>query len=697
MIKKLLILLALYIPLFAGTVQTDHAQVELISETGNIVPGQAFTVALHITHNDEWHTYWRNAGDAGIPTRFKWKLPDGFTAGPIEWPYPHRIMIADVANYGYEGDLYLLTEITPPSDLKPGQRVTIGLDATWLICRVECVPEGAELELTLPVGTETELNDETAEAFTATREKLPLVNSGWEVAFTGRTDTSLTSAITKPDWLDTFPGSVQFFPYDEGFIKNSAKQTFTPTDNGYNAELILDDFIVDEPDTLHGILVSETGWRGEGSEKAIEISVPLSVEEQASPAPGESNSLLLALIFAFAGGIMLNLMPCVLPVLSIKILGFAQQAGNDKKHILSHGIFFTVGVVASFLVLASLLLILREGGEQLGWGFQLQSPLFLIILSVLLTLFSMSLFGVFEIGTSAAGLGGRIENRGGSFGALLSGVAATVLATPCTAPFMGSALGFAITQPAYVTLTVFTSLGLGMAFPYLILSIFPQWLKYIPKPGTWMETLKQFMGFLLLATILWLAWVLSIQGGGLAVIGLMAALLITGLASWIYGKWGSLVNSKSKRVISFAVALVLVVGSVLVAESLVQPVSNSSSISNSDNGIQWEEFSKAKLEESLKTGDPVFVDFTAAWCLSCQVNEKVALNNEEVVNKMNELNAITLKADWTSRDPEITEALAKFGRNSVPLYVLYDGRSSSPKLLPEILTPGIVLEELDKL
>ena len=697
MIKKLLLLLALNIPLFAGTVKTDHAQVELISETRNIVPGQAFTVALHIAHNDEWHTYWRNAGDAGIPTKFEWKLPDGFTAGEIEWPYPHRIMIADVANYGYEGDLYLLTEITPPSDLIPGQSVTIGLDATWLICRVECVPEGAKLELTLPVGTETELNDETAEAFTATREKLPLVNSGWEAAFTGRTDTSIKLAITKPDWLNTFPKSVQFFPYDEGFIKNSAKQTFTRTDNGYSAELILDDFIVDEPDTLHGILVSETGWRGEGSEKSIEISVPLTMDKQSSPDSSENSSLLLALIFAFAGGIILNLMPCVLPVLSIKILGFAQQAGNDRKHILSHGIFFTVGVVASFLVLASLLLILREGGEQLGWGFQLQSPLFLIILSVLLMLFSMSLFGVFEIGTSAAGLGSRIENRGGNFGAFLSGVAATVLATPCTAPFMGSALGFAITQPAYLTLTVFTSLGLGMAFPYLVLSIFPQWLKYIPKPGTWMETLKQFMGFLLLATIMWLAWVLSIQGGGLAVIGLMAALLITGLASWIYGKWGSLVNSKSKRFLSFAVAIVLITGSVLVAESFVQPVSSSSSISNSAEGIQWEKFSNAKLEESLKTGNPVFVDFTAAWCLSCQVNEKVALNDEEVVNKMNELNVTTLKADWTSRDPEITEALAKFGRNSVPLYVLYDGRSSSPTLLPEILTPGIVLEELDKL
>lgn len=421
MYKKALFFLFVYISTSAQIVKTDHAEAELISETKNVVPGQPFTVALHISHEDEWHTYWRNAGDAGIPTKLEWSLPEGFTAGEIQWPYPHKIIIADVANYGYENDLYLLTDIYPPADLKPGTEITIKLKATWLICRIECLPGGAELELTLPVGKTTEINDVYAGKFNSTREKLPLVNHDWKVFLEGRSDTSINIELIRPDWISYDPESIKFFPYSGGYIKNSADQKFVKSGKDYGSELLLEDFIVEEPDTLKGILVSESGWRGLGSEKAIEVQIPLNVDNKREAVEsGSDSSILLALIFAFAGGIILNLMPCVLPVLSIKILGFARQAGQDSSKILKHGLFFTIGVVVSFLALAALLIILREGGEQLGWGFQLQSPLFLIVLSVLLMVFSLSLFGVFEIGTSAANFGGRIENRGGNFGAVLS-------------------------------------------------------------------------------------------------------------------------------------------------------------------------------------------------------------------------------------------------------------------------------------
>lgn len=696
--KQIILFFIFCITLFAQPVKTDHAEVELISEVNSIKPGQKFSLALHVSHEDQWHTYWRNAGDAGIPTKFEWTLPNGFTAGDIQWPYPHRIMLADVANYGYEGELYLLTEITPPSNLEVGTTVNIKLKATWLICKLECLPGWINLELNLPVSNEISINKNSSELFNRTREKLPIANHNWQTIFKHKTDTSFSFKLIKPEWINEIPDSIWFYPYEGGYIKNSADQNFIKSENGYEVELKLEEFIVEEPDTLRGTLVSENGWRGEGSEKAIEISIPVIKVSNPESESSEYSSILLALIFAFAGGIILNLMPCVLPVLSIKILGFAQQAGQDSSKILKHGLFFTLGVVISFLALAGLLLILREGGQQLGWGFQLQSPLFLIILSVLLMVFSLSLFGVFEIGTSAANLGSRIENRGGNFGAVLSGVAATVLATPCTAPFMGSALGFAITQPAYITLVIFISLGLGMAFPYLLLSVFPKWLKYIPKPGSWMETLKQLMGFLLLATIIWLAWVLSLQAGSNAVIGLLGALLFSGLASWIYGKWGSLINSRRARLISTVTGLVLILGSVMFANSFVQddPIDTKTYSGTSSNLIKWEKFSSEKLDKLVAVGKPVFIDFTAAWCLSCQVNEKVALNTSKVAAKFEELNITALKADWTSRDPEITKALAKFGRNSVPLYVLYDGSGNTPRILPEILTPGIVLEELNK-
>jgi len=404
-------------------------------------------------------------------------------------------------------------------------------------------------------------------------------------------------------------------------------------------------------------------------------------------------------LFSFLGGMILNLMPCVLPVLSIKIMRFIKQAHDAHSKPWQHGLVFTAGVLSAFWVLAVALLILKAGGEQLGWGFQLQSPTFLIILSAFMFLLGLSMFGVFEIGTSLTTVGGQAPEKGGFFGSFMDGIIATVVATPCTAPFMGGALGYALTQPAYVSLLIFTFLGLGMAFPFALITSIPALLKYVPKPGRWMESFKQFMGFLLVATVIWLLWVLSQQTGSLVVLLVLLNLMFTSMAAWIYGRWGNLAMKERTRYTAWVLAiLILVFSNGYVLANYDKYVQSTSETVLNTEGIQWQPYSDELLNRLLSEGKPVFIDFTASWCLSCQVNEKVAFSSEEVQKKFQELGVVPLKADWTKRDPEITRALSRFGRQSVPLYLLYSGKpGAKPKILPEVLTPGIVLEALESL
>jgi len=451
-----------------------------------------------------------------------------------------------------------------------------------------------------------------------------------------------------------------------------------------------------DPDSISGILVTEEGWRGSNSEKALWINVKIT-----NNIPGSETAISdigIALIFAFLGGIILNIMPCVLPVLSLKILSFVQQAGEDRKKVFNHGLLYTVGVMASFLTLALVLIILRAGGEELGWGFQLQSPEFILILSAFLFLFGLNLFGVFEIGTSVMGAGQNLAGKGGWFGSFMSGVTAAVVATPCTAPFMGSALGFALTQPNSVSLLIFAALGFGMAFPYLILSSVPGLLKFVPKPGQWMESLKQFMGFLLFATVIWLIWVFGIQTDIDSVVIFLGALLGIGLGAWIIGRWAQLNLPKSKRLTARIVAITIFLVSLFLGLNNISQTGGAKRQHARIGEIQWEQYSQEKLEFALQKGRPVFIDFTAAWCLSCQVNERLAFNSEEVQAKFKQLDFVMLKADWTNRDENITRALAGYGRNSVPLYVIHSDRDLSKKmLLPEIISATIVLEYLNEM
>ena len=406
-----------------------------------------------------------------------------------------------------------------------------------------------------------------------------------------------------------------------------------------------------------------------------------------------SISLAVALLFAFLGGMILNLMPCVLPVLSLKILGMVKQAGETSRERLKHGALFTLGVVASFWVLAGIMILLQAGGEQLGWGFQLQSPSFVLVLSIFLFLFGLSMFGVFEIGTSLTGVGYGVAGGSSYTSSLVSGVLATTVATPCTAPFMGSALGFTLGAPAYVAFLVFTFVGLGMAAPYLLLTTIPALLKFIPRPGAWMESMKQFMGFLLMATVLWLIWVLSLQTGADGVVILLAALLFVALGGWVFGRWGNIAKEKPTRRIAQVIALVAIAGGLFFSLTSIKAKGPETAGVHRQGSIEWLTYTPELVEGLKAEGRTVFLDFTAAWCLSCQVNEKVAFSSEEVQNEFARRGIATVRADWTTHDETITKALATFGRNSVPLYVLY-APGKDPVLLPEIITPGIVLEAL---
>lgn len=678
----------------AQVVRTDYVESEIISEVQSIQPGTPLWLALRLKMDEHWHTYWLNAGDAGIQTKIKWTLPNGFTASEIHWPYPQKIYLDDLANFGYEGEVFLLTKIIPPNEINFTE-VRISAEASWLVCKIECLPGEAEYSLTLPVKNETPKPfQKWQQDFADTRFNLPLKNSDWKITST-KNESGISIFIKSPD-QSTIVDNIEFFPYEGSIYQNAVDQKFSKTSDGYSLTIPFDDFKVSDPDSLEGILVSSYGWRGEGSEKALEVIIPFG--EPNIPGQKNDSTIWLALIFAFIGGMILNLMPCVLPVLSIKIMGFVQQSGQDKKKILNHGLMFTLGVLISFWILAGVLLGLRAGGEELGWGFQLQSPAFIIVLSVFLFLFALNLFGVFEIGTSLMSMGLKSSNKSGTFGAFMSGVTATVVATPCTAPFMGTALGFAIVQPPIVTMIIFTSLALGMAFPYLLLSIFPAWLKYLPKPGAWMETLKQFMGFPLVATVIWLVWVLGLQTGSDGVAALLITLLLASLGVWIYGKWGTFNNKNSVKILSRIVTVVLIIAGLFFGINITASSFNKdNTIINNTSGVQWEKFSQARVDELRAEGRPIFIDFTAAWCLTCQVNERVAINKTEVIAKLKEKNVAALKADWTSRDDEITKALAKFGRNSVPLYVIYAENLSEPLILPEVLTTGIVLEALEKI
>ncbi|HYH08721.1 MAG TPA: thioredoxin family protein [Thermoanaerobaculia bacterium] len=690
----------------AEAVSTPHVRAELLLEKPSVAPGESFDVGLRLRMKDGWHTYWKHPGDSGEPTAVNWNLPPGFTAGDLQWPYPQKISLAPLTTYGYEGEVMLLVPFKAASDAKPGTIARVTADAYWMVCEKICIPEEVKLALDVPIGASPVSPAESA--FASTRAKLPIPANDWKITATEQ-NKQFVLRIDPPEGVALRgDGDVQFFAASGPLIEYSAPQT-TSVDGGVvTMKLVRSSYLTGTPERISGILLAANGGRG-GGPAAFEFDVPFSAPAAgataAAPAVTTATAavpptLLFALALAFAGGVILNLMPCVFPVVSLKVLAFVQSAGDDPRRVRAHGLTFAAGVLVAFWILAALLLALRAAGEEIGWGFQLQSPGFVAAMAFLLFGLGLSLAGVVEIGTSLTRLGGVGAGSSGHRASFMSGALATVVATPCTAPFMGAALGYAMTQSAGTSMLIFTALGAGMAAPYVALSAWPALLRFLPRPGLWMVRFRQLTAFPLFATVAWLAWVFGHQTGVDGVLRLLLGLTLLALGLWIWGQWVTLsAAERTKWVARTAGAGCIVAGLVLAATSAPSATAAPSSTPSSAvaEGIAWEVYSEARVAEHRAAGRPVFVDFTAAWCLTCKVNERIALSSNEVHQLVKARNIAMLKADWTSKDPAITRALAGFGRSGVPLYVLYDADpAAQPRLLPEILSPGTLLDAFSK-
>ncbi len=705
-----------------ATGQSGHTHINLVADVRELRPGMPFTLGVMLHMDKGWHTYWRNPGESGLPTELRWTLPQGFTAGPIGWPVPEKkIEEGDLLTFAYSGDVMLVVAITPPADLVAGTTATIRVDANWLECERTCVPGEGQASIVLPVRDKVP-DAANAELFDRYRSRLPVPASAADPLritseVQGGSATIRVAAARVADVVISAAMLPDVYPYTADGVTvgrstvrlegNEAVVTLPVTRTADSTG----------PAQLLGVVVYQDN---EGNRRGIEIAVPLGGQRPAATGildrdfhpttqTGDQPSLWVYAFFAIVGGMLLNVMPCVLPVIALKVFGLVKMAGDEPRRVRRLGWAFSAGILASFLVLAVLVILLKLAGQQVGWGFQFQEPTFVIVMSALVFAFGLSLFGVYEIrlpGAAVAGVSATIarqEGKGSGYVTSFSeGVFATILATPCTAPFLGSALGFAFAQPAGGILLIFGLAASGMALPYLLLTARPAWLKYLPKPGAWMETAKQFMGFLMMATLLWLLYILGKQLGMEAVIWTGAFLLAIAVAAWLLGRFATLTASRTQVYLIWLLAAIVAVGgylyfieSVLNVRAAIAGTPASVQTETGKDGIPWEPFATTTLEEHLRAGRPVFLDFSAEWCLTCKVNERTVLRDPAVVERFRSAGIVTMKADWTNRNPEITRLLSRFGRSGVSLYVVFrKGDATSPIVLPEVITTGIVLDAL---
>jgi thiol:disulfide interchange protein/DsbC/DsbD-like thiol-disulfide interchange protein len=680
---SVLIFLTIGNPLFAASVvQNEQAKAELHVDAAELKAGEPFWAAVELTMPEHWHVYWQNPGDSGMESRLEWTLPQGMTAGPIHWQPPTRIEYSGLFNYGYEGKTAMLVPVTLLENWD-GKTFTLAVKADWLICKDICIPESATLDMQVMPGEVSPVIAEYAKTLPGIwPEDAKYLIEGEKVKITVPLEKSGVRDLDQVWW----------FPIEDGIITNNSEQLWRV--DGYNLTITADRGSLAAKPLFPGLLkiTSADGvakhWhvKAHGDESVAALPAPASAKPVAADTPSLSEpitsvTLLSALLSAFLGGLILNIMPCVLPILSLKALSLAKKADKDPAAVRVMGLAYTGGVLACFAAVAGVLIALQQGGAAIGWGFQLQSPIFVTSLIYVLFLVGLNLSGVFELPVLFGSAGGSVTSRDDTRGAFFTGVLATVVATPCTAPFMATALGFALGQPPFISLLIFLSLGLGLASPFLLISFVPALHKALPKPGSWMLRFKQFLAFPIYATAAWLLWVLVQQSGPMGL-----ALALAGLCLIAFGAWLLPLLSRGALLVG-AMALVLLIGITIREQSFDARV-----ISNELSKGQ-ELFSMQRLNALRAQGTPIFVDATAAWCITCKVNERVALQSETVKAAFAERGIVMLVADWTNRDAEITEYLKSFGRSGVPIYVYYPPRGE-PKLLPQILTPEIVVEAL---
>lgn len=680
----------------AAPPMSELVQAKLLAEPQAIRPGETFWVGLRLRIKPHWHVYWRNPGDSGEATAIKWQLPPGFQAGPIVWPTPNRLPVAHLVNFGYEAETTLLTQITAPATVDAGRPIEIAADVSWLVCEKECIPGETSLSLTVPAagtGAPTQLDPNISAAFDAARAAVPQP-SPWparmEVAPEALTLTVAAKGLDRQAIRSAF-----YFPFAETLVQHGAPQPLEVTPDGLVLRLARSALSVTAPTDAGGVIVIEEALGGTTARQAFDLGpVALRTATALAPPPASMLAVLQAALLALAGGVILNLMPCVFPVLSIKVLGLMQQAGQSRTHVRRHGLAYTAGVLAAFTVLAGTLLAVRAAGAEVGWGFQLQSPLTIAILAYVLFAMGLSLSGVFYVGSGLQGVGQGLAARSGLPGSFFAGLLAAVVATPCTAPFMATAVGFALTQPAFVALVVFLALGLGLALPFLLLTFVPQLIARLPRPGAWMETLKQVLAFPVYATVAWLVWVLAQQVSPAGLFTALIGLVLIALAAWSFNITQS-AEGWGRRIAAGTVAASLLAALAAIA-GLGAPDQARAPALQTASAVGTERFTQARLDELRAGNRLVFVNMTAAWCITCLVNEQAALSTDAVKSAFADRNIVYLKGDWTSRNAEITRVLEKHGRSGVPLYLLYAG-AGEPVVLPQILTPAIVLEHVARL
>ena len=658
----------------------------LISDVAAIEPGSTIWVGLRQRIAPGWHTYWINPGDSGEPLSIEWSLPAGLTASPIIWPRPERLPVGPFVSYGYTGEVVLLTQVTAPASLAVGTPVTLRGQASWLVCEKICIPEESAVELTLPVVAGKPTLALTAPAIEQARHTVP-TPSPWAVSLRTSPEAVTISVAARGLAADRIEEG-WFLPMRWGVIDHAAPQALSIDRRGLTLRTAPGPLPQGTERHVDGLLLIRERLDQGTVSQAFVVRATLD-GPAATGGAGASATLLSALGLALLGGLILNLMPCVLPVLSVKVISLMEHAQSSPWTTRLHGYAYSGGVLLSFGVLAGILIALRAGGAEIGWGFQLQSPLVVTALAYVLFALALSLSGILVIGARLVGVGHGLASKPGYAGSFFAGALATVAATPCTAPFMGVAVGFALTQSPLVALLVFEALAMGLALPFLVLTLVPAWRRFLPRPGTWMERLRQVLAIPLYASVAWLVWVVSRQSGPEGAVLVVAGLVLIGAAAWLHH--GNL--ARPRRAVT-----ALALGCIAAAIALGPLVASSASsiATAAPRGARWEPFTPERLAELRGRGTPVFINATAAWCITCLVNERVALHSPAVAEAFARKGVVYLKADWTSKSPKIAALLESFGRSGVPLYVVYGkGRASEPRVLPQILGERTLIEAVE--
>jgi thiol:disulfide interchange protein DsbD len=738
----------------SSSADRPHVHVALIHDEFGVYAPDEILAGLQFKLEPGWHVYWKNPGDAGEAPKIDWTLPNGVKTDAMMFPAPKRLPLGPLMDFGYEDEVVFPVTLHVDSTFRPGSTVQIAAKVSWLVCRESCIPGKANLEMDIPVvASKAAGNGLTNPLLKRSWAALPrALPSSMKVGFLETGDGFRLTATTGHREAEA-----SFFPADQDIIDNPAPQKFAATARGFTLDLKKDANLAANPAQLRGVvelsggrayeivalpgalaaaasagaaaetsasitaaagsastsaatqtkaLVEQTTTAASQSTAAIQQAAGAATKSSATSSAASTSGgnaskktgLFEALGLAFVGGLLLNLMPCVFPVLFLKGLALVRSGNEERRALRLHGLVYTAGIVASFWALVGTLLVLKAAGSTIGWGFQFQSPVVLSLMAGLLFFLGLSLAGQFEIGLTLTSAGGSLAAKQGYAGSFFTGVLAVVVATPCTAPLMGAAIGYALAQSAVVSFAVFTALALGLAAPYVALTLQPAWAKLLPKPGVWMDVLKQAVAVPIFATVIWLAWVLAQAYGANSLAALLCGFLLLAVAGWFLGRWPV---KRWAMVVASLIVFVVIGYFVFVGRDLADDQSKNNGqklVLLEEVGTKWQPWSQDSVGSAIASGHPVFVDFTASWCLSCQVNERVALTRPEVMQAFQAHNVVLLKADWTRHDEAITHALEGLGRNGVPTYALYmPGDKSNPQLLPEVLTPGIVTDALDQL